>query len=84
MSRTYRYGLHHFTSATWHTPRHIDRETPSWEATKLRITTVTGERADLNGRKVVRVRINQVTTHHQFWLANIQDECILGLDLMEK
>ena len=65
-------------------PGTLTARPPGWEATKLRITTVTGERADLNGRKVVRVRINQVTTHHQFWLANIQDECILGLDLLEK
>ncbi|KAI3373163.1 hypothetical protein L3Q82_006485 [Scortum barcoo] len=55
-----------------------------WKATKLRITTVTGERARMLGKRSLPVTVAKRSVGHEFWLANIQDSCIIGLDLLSK
>ncbi|KAI3361354.1 hypothetical protein L3Q82_013536, partial [Scortum barcoo] len=55
-----------------------------WKATKLRITTVTGERARMLGKRSLPVTVAKRWVGHEFWLANIQDSCIIGLDLLSK
>ena len=55
---------------------------PGWVATKTRIATVTGEQASMRGRKALTVSIAGRTVQHWFWLANIQDKSIIGLDLL--
>lgn len=57
---------------------------PGWRPTKLRITTVTGERTRMLGKKSLRVTVANHSVGHKFWLANIQDPCIIGLDLLVK
>lgn len=44
--------------------------------------TVTGEEAAIKGRKALRVTIGTANVIHDFWLADIQDMCIVGLDLL--
>uniref|UniRef100_A0AAZ1X8S4 Gypsy retrotransposon integrase-like protein 1 n=1 Tax=Oreochromis aureus TaxID=47969 RepID=A0AAZ1X8S4_OREAU len=44
--------------------------------------TVTGERADMRGKKPLRVRVKDLELVQDFWLADIQDQCIIGLDLL--
>ena len=43
-----------------------------WVSTKLRIATVTGERAQMRGKKSIRVTVTGRAVHHPLWLANIQ------------
>ncbi|CAI5684478.1 unnamed protein product [Oreochromis niloticus] len=55
-----------------------------WQPTQLHITTVTGERAKVKGERSLPVTVANCTVDHQFWLASIQDQCIIGLDLLAK
>ena len=55
-----------------------------WRPTKLGITTVTGERARMQGEGSLQVTVAGHTINHTFWLASIQDPCIIGLDLLTK
>lgn len=55
-----------------------------WRPTKLGITTVTGERARMQGEGSLQVTVAGHTINHTFWLAPIQDPCIIGLDLLTK
>uniref|UniRef100_A0A669CP14 ribonuclease H n=1 Tax=Oreochromis niloticus TaxID=8128 RepID=A0A669CP14_ORENI len=41
-----------------------------------------GERADMRGKKPLRIRVKDLELVHDFWLADIQDQCIIGLDLL--
>lgn len=47
-----------------------------------KIRTVTGELAVMMGRRLLRVKAGNTVTTNEFWLANIQDPCIIGLDLL--
>ncbi|KAK0135812.1 hypothetical protein N1851_028309 [Merluccius polli] len=55
-----------------------------WRPTKVLITTVTGESTRMHGKGSFRVSVASCSIDHQFWLANIQDPCIIELDLMTK
>lgn len=55
---------------------------PGWSTTKTQIITVTGEQATMRGRKVLTVSIAGRSVQHAFWLADIQDCSIIGLDLL--
>ena len=50
----------------------------------LRIATVTGERAQMQGKKLLQVMVAGKVVYHPFWLANIQDLLIIGLDLLAR
>ena len=45
--------------------------------------TVTGEKATILGKGDLRVRIGSQEAVHPMWIADIQGECILGLDFLE-
>ncbi|CAI5637478.1 unnamed protein product [Oreochromis niloticus] len=45
---------------------------------------VTGERADMRGKKLLWVRVKDLELVHDFWLADIQDQCIISLDLLTR
>ena len=47
------------------------------------LRTVTGEKAPTLGKGDHRVRIGSQEAVHPMWIADIQDECILGLDFLE-
>ena len=47
------------------------------------IRTVTGEKAPIRGKSNLRLRIGSTEIVHTTWIADIQDECILGLDFLE-
>ena len=45
--------------------------------------TVTGEKPPIQGKGDFHVRIGTQEAVHPMWVADIQDECILGLDFLE-
>ena len=47
------------------------------------IRTVTGEKAPIRGKGKLHLRIGSTEILHPTWIADIQDECILGLDFLE-
>ncbi len=53
-----------------------------WTPTNTALLTVTGERTVMPGKKLLSVVVGMSQTHHEFWLADIRDECIVGLDLL--
>ncbi|KAK0130618.1 hypothetical protein N1851_034899 [Merluccius polli] len=53
-----------------------------WTATSGRLTTVTGQEAGMRGRKQLVVQVGDQELVHGFWLADIRDPCIIGLDLL--
>ena len=46
------------------------------------IKTVTGEQAPIVGKVLLQIRIGSCSLAHEFWVADIQDRCILGLDYL--
>ena len=47
-------------------------------------TTVIGDQAQVIETRLLRVLVGGQQIQHQFWLANIQDPCIIGLNLLDK
>ena len=47
------------------------------------IRTVTGEKVPIQGKGDLRIEIGSHGAVHPMWVADIQDECILGLDFLE-
>ncbi len=47
------------------------------------LRTVTGENAPIRGRSKVRLGIGSLEIPRDMWVADIHDECILGLDFLE-
>ncbi|RXN10646.1 pleckstrin -like protein [Labeo rohita] len=50
-----------------------------WTPTNTELLTVTGERTVMPGKKLLSVVVG---TSHEFWLTDIRDEGIVGLDLL--
>ncbi|CAI5661635.1 unnamed protein product [Oreochromis niloticus] len=55
-----------------------------WSPTDTQLMTVTGERTDMRGKKPLRIRVKDLELVHDFWLADIQEQCIIGLDLLTR
>ena len=55
-----------------------------WSPTMQCITTVIGDHAKMMGTRALRVMVGSQQTQHQLWLANIQDPCTVGLNLLDK
>lgn len=53
-----------------------------WSVTRKSITTVTGQCSRKGAVKALCVAVSSHTIHHKFWVANIQDAWIIGLDLL--
>ncbi len=47
------------------------------------LRTVTGERAPIHGKSTVQLEIGGLQMSHEMLIADISDECIIGLDLLE-
>lgn len=54
-----------------------------WTPTTIPLTTVMGERAEARGKKLLHVAVGGRETTQEFWMANIQEPCIVWLDLLE-
>ncbi|KAG2458960.1 RFTN2 protein, partial [Polypterus senegalus] len=53
-----------------------------WTPTNSELRSVTGERTVMPGKKLLSVLVGTSQTSHEFWLADIKDKCIIGLDLL--
>ena len=47
------------------------------------LRTVTGERAPIHGKGQLQLRIGSRVIPQELWVADIYDECILGLDFLQ-
>ena len=47
------------------------------------ICNVTGEKVTIQGKGDLRIKMGSQEAVHPVWVADIQDECILGLDFLE-
>ncbi|KAJ8333957.1 hypothetical protein SKAU_G00412760 [Synaphobranchus kaupii] len=48
------------------------------------LTSVTGAKMAMRGKKEVKVTVSGQEVSHEFWLADIADSCIIGLDLLKR
>lgn len=55
-----------------------------WTPTSVCLCTVAREVADMKDQRSLSVRVSNVSLEHEFWLADIQDDCILGLDFLSQ
>lgn len=63
-------------------PSTLDSSSTTWIPSAIQLTTVTGERTKKQGKKTLRVEVQGKGLNHSFWLAPIQQSCILGLDFL--
>lgn len=79
MHRTHRYWDCH--------PEVIHKARTDWKEhvhpTPVQLKTVTDELAPTEGRGWLKVEYGGVSKLHEFWLATVQDPCILGSDFLE-
>jgi len=47
------------------------------------LRTVTGDHAPIHGRGQLQLGIGSLTVPQELWVADIRDECILGLDFLQ-
>lgn len=63
----------------------MDRPKPRvWRLTEPYIITVTGERTRMGGKRSLKVTVANRIVSNKFWLADIQNPCIVGLDLLAR
>ena len=55
-----------------------------WTPTDCKIRTVTEELAGMLGKIPLPVTVGNTETTHKFWVAEILDPCIIGLDLLTR
>ncbi|KAK2920525.1 hypothetical protein Q8A73_000010 [Channa argus] len=55
-----------------------------WTPTTTEVLTVTGEKTVMPGKKLLPVVVGAQQISHEFWLADIRDDCIVGLDLLAR
>ncbi|KAJ8351940.1 hypothetical protein SKAU_G00234160 [Synaphobranchus kaupii] len=56
----------------------------AWTPTATPLTSVTGAKMAMRGKKEVKVTVSGQEVSHEFWLADIADSCIIGLDLLKR
>ncbi|KAJ8365020.1 hypothetical protein SKAU_G00138510 [Synaphobranchus kaupii] len=56
----------------------------AWTPTATPLTSVTGAKMAMRGKKEVKVTVTGQEVSHEFWLADIADLCIIGLDLLKR
>ncbi|KAJ8333601.1 hypothetical protein SKAU_G00416090 [Synaphobranchus kaupii] len=56
----------------------------AWTPTATPLTSVTGAKMVMRGKKEVKVKVTGQEVSHEFWLADIADLCIIGLDLLKR
>lgn len=57
---------------------------PGWTPTSVCLCSVTGELVDMKGQRSLSMRAGNVSLVHEFWLDNIHDNCIQGLDFLSQ
>ncbi|KAK2899767.1 hypothetical protein Q8A73_012896 [Channa argus] len=55
-----------------------------WTPTTTELLTVTGKKTVMPGKKLLPVVVGAQQISHEFWLADIRDDCIVGLDLLAR
>ncbi|XP_029938440.1 uncharacterized protein LOC115381302 [Salarias fasciatus] len=65
-------------------PDTADRLAADWAPTDVKLMTISGEKIDMAGKKQLTVHTGNQDIKHEFWLANIQAPCIIGLDLLSR
>ncbi|KAJ8369429.1 hypothetical protein SKAU_G00094570 [Synaphobranchus kaupii] len=55
----------------------------AWTPTATPLTSVMGAKMAMRGKKEVKVTVSGQEVSHEFWLADIADSCIIGLDLLK-
>ncbi|KAJ8369446.1 hypothetical protein SKAU_G00094740 [Synaphobranchus kaupii] len=55
----------------------------AWTPTATPLTSVTGAKMVMRRKKEVKVTVSGQEVSHEFWLADIADSCIIGLDLQK-
>ncbi|KAJ8333917.1 hypothetical protein SKAU_G00412360 [Synaphobranchus kaupii] len=55
----------------------------AWTPTATPLTSVTGTKMAMMGKKAVKVTVSGQELSHEFWLADIANSCIIGLDLLK-
>ncbi|KAJ8364546.1 hypothetical protein SKAU_G00133770 [Synaphobranchus kaupii] len=58
-----------------------------WTPTATPLTSVMGAKMAMRGKKEVKVTVSEqevTVSEHEFWLADIVDSCIIGLDLLKR
>ncbi|KAJ8351913.1 hypothetical protein SKAU_G00233890 [Synaphobranchus kaupii] len=56
----------------------------AWTPTATLLTSVTGAKMAMRGKNEVKVTVSWQEVLHEFWLADIADSCIIGLDLLNR
>ncbi|KAJ8381244.1 hypothetical protein SKAU_G00020220 [Synaphobranchus kaupii] len=56
----------------------------AWTPTATPLTSVMGAKMAMRGKKEVKVTVSGQEVSHEFWLADIADSCIIGLDLLKR
>ncbi|KAJ8364253.1 hypothetical protein SKAU_G00130840 [Synaphobranchus kaupii] len=56
----------------------------AWTPNATPLTSVTGAKMVMRGKKEVKVTVSGQEVSHEFWLADIADSCIIGLDLLKR
>lgn len=64
-------------------PETNDSQSPGWAPTANKIRTVTGGLSEMLGKQHLRAKAGGTETEQEFWLADILDSCIVGLDLLD-
>lgn len=59
-------------------------ETYGWTPTTSKIRTVTGGLSEMLGKQRLLVKVGRTEVTQKFWLADILDPCIIGLDLLDR
>ena len=54
------------------------------EAIVGQIRTVTGEMTPIQAKGLIELSIGNLKTQHEIWVADVYDECILGMDFLQK
>ena len=60
------------------------KDGPDIQPVQSCLQTVTGEKAQIHGKGELQLTIGDFTVLHPMWIADIKDECILGLDFLER
>lgn len=77
-----RWPTHTGTGGYWFHHHHCPHWATSWNQHTSASRVNARCLAVMMGRQLLRVKAGNTVTTHEFWLANIQDPCIIGLGLL--
>ncbi|RXM35934.1 hypothetical protein EOD39_3824 [Acipenser ruthenus] len=50
----------------------------------VQLRTVTGQLSQMRGRGLLQLRLGETAFDQEVWVTDIQDQCILGLDILQQ